>query len=78
MSKTVITTLSISASGDGISAFSYSDGGATNASVTGGIMQSVSLTSGANTLTPPSWALRAIIARSRYETGSENITVYWT
>lgn len=73
MSKTVITTLSISASGDGISAFSYSDGGATNASVTGGIMQSVSLTAGANTLTPPSWALRAIIVPASSSTNAKTL-----
>lgn len=73
MSKSVITTLSVSASGDGISAFTYSDGGFTNAAATGGIMQSVSLTAGANTLTPPSWALRALIVPASSSTNAKTL-----
>lgn len=73
MSKSVITTLSITASGDGISAFTYSDGGFTNSSVTGGIMASQTLSAGANTMTPPSWALRCTIVPSSSSTNAKTL-----
>jgi hypothetical protein len=66
VSKSTVTGLSITATGDGITTFAYQD----QFSGTGGFAaQSVALIAGANTITPPSWALRATIVPA---SGSSN------
>ena len=72
MSKTAIVGVTLSVSGDGVSAFNWS-GSATNSSVTGGFAQTVALTAGNNTITPPSWALRAILSPSSTSTNGKTL-----